>query len=38
MNYDFFKKNILRIKHQNDYSPYLWNELILNLSIQNLNS
>ena len=39
MNYDFFKKKYSAyLKNQNDYSPYLWNELILNLSIQNLNS
>ena len=38
-NYDFFKKKYSSyLKNHGDYSQYLWNELILNLSIQNLNS
>tara|TARA_Y100000590_G_C15612318_1_gene974332 strand:- start:635 stop:1408 length:774 start_codon:yes stop_codon:yes gene_type:complete len=38
-NYDFFnEKYSTYLNNDKDYSQYLWNELILNLSIQNLNS
>ena len=38
-NYTFFKKKYKSfLNHNKDNTQYLWNELILNLSIQNLYS